>query len=443
MRTGERERRWYPLDNAARIFPSIASADFPTVFRLSATLDRPVSIGTMQNVTGEMARRFPYFRVTLRRGFFWYYLEERSGPFPVTADLQAPCSREPHVRRNPEVLRILVRGNRIAVEFSHILTDGAGAREFFRSLILEYLIRRESLDRVRVTGQAREMGILVTDDVARECETEYSYRRFYSPHLPKPLHQIPAWHLPGPRLNHRRYHVTTLIYDVPEVKTAAKRLGVAMTEYLIAVFLFAFQTVYESVPSERGRRNRKSYRPLRILVPVDLRTAEGSRTLRNFFVFLLVELDIRLGHYELAEIAHKVHHQMGSEMDSRNLRRHVTRNVKPERNFVLKMVPVFLKDAILRAAYRRSGERVNTASFSNLMSLRFPADVEGHIHHVDFLPPPSPVTGTNATMVSIGSTLSVSFGSRMKEHAVERAVAQSLHHDGLRGKVITNWGWEE
>lgn len=452
MKIRERDYRWYPLDNAARIFPPIASAAFPTTFRLSATLHRPVSMTVIRRVAADLAVRFSYFRVILRRGVFWYYLEERPDPFPVEADLEPPCSSEPMIRKRPELLRIFVRGRRIAVEYSHILTDGTGAKEFFRSLLFEYLVRREgrlreSVDRegnneTALRREARELGILTCDGTPEiESEVEYAYRAFYTPRLPKPVSYVPAWHVPGKRLPNRRYHVTTFLYDLVDVKAAAHKVRTGITEYLIAVFLYALQQYRETLPPKQ-RSRRRNFRPLRILVPVDMRPSEESGTMRNFFVYLMVELDIRLGHYELAEIARKVFHQMGSEIDPRNLRRHVTRNVRPERNPLVRIIPNRLKDVILRRAYRRSGERANTASFSNLMVFRLPKELESAVDHVDFLPPASPITGVNATLLSFNDTVSLSFGSRIRVHEVERIVAETLKGEGVEGRLITNWGWE-
>ena len=439
----ERDTKWYPLDNAARLFPSIASPAFPTVFRLSATLHRPVSLSVARRVAVDLARRFPHFRVVLRRGVFWYYLEERGGPFPVEADLDPPCSREPTVRRHPELLRILVRGHRIAVEVSHILTDGGGVKEFFRTLLFEYLVEREGLDRQELLPEARELGILSWDvdpvDGIDEGEQQYAFRDYYSPRLPKPVRTSSAWHVPGVRLPHHRYHVTTLLYELSRIKEAARNHGAGVTEYLIAAFLFALQEYQGSLPNENGRRN---FRPLRILVPVDLRPVEHSRTLRNFFVFVLTEVDVRLGRYEFTEIIKKIRHQMGSEIDPRNLRRFVTRNVRPERNALIRIIPVVLKDTILRFVHRNQGERINTASFSNLMAVRFPDAVQSSIEHVDFVPPASPVTGINATLVSSGTTVSLTFGSRLRTHEVERRVVETLRGEGISGRLITNWGWE-
>ncbi len=398
-------------------------------------MDRPVVLAALRDSAASLAVRFPYMRVVLKRGVFWHYLEERRGPFPLEADLGVPCARFPAVRRDPEVIRIFARGNRIAVEFSHIVTDGVGGRRFFAVLLEDYL--------ARVDGRREDSDRLVAppDDRTRTAETEFAYRRFYAPDLPRPPRLSRAWHQPGVRLHGTDYRVTTLVYSLSDIRGRAARAGVNVTEYIIAHYLVALQAAaMEARSPRRRRRGLAPRRPIRILVPVDLRALEGSSTVRNFFVFVMVELDVRLGTYQFAEITQKVHHQLRTELDLRSLRRHVTRNVRPERNALVRLIPVRIKDIILRAAHRRSGEAANTTSFSNLMALPVPEAVARHVRHVAFVPLPSAVTGVNATLFSVGDAISLTFGSKLADAGIERRVAQGLAAAGMRGRVITNWG---
>src|SRR5690606_9072425 len=78
---------------------------------------------------------FPYYKVKLKSGFFWYYLEYENSPIDVKADNDIPCRA---FNKKEFMFRVLVKGNRLSVEFSHILTDGTGAFEFLKSLLFSY-----------------------------------------------------------------------------------------------------------------------------------------------------------------------------------------------------------------------------------------------------------------------------------------------------------------
>ena len=68
--------RWYKLDNAAQIFPVVSNKNETNTFRLSAVLKEDVDPDLLKEVLNKTLERFPTFKVKLKKGFFWYYLEE-------------------------------------------------------------------------------------------------------------------------------------------------------------------------------------------------------------------------------------------------------------------------------------------------------------------------------------------------------------------------------
>ena len=72
----ERSKVWMPLDNAALIFPAIRRKNWSNVFRQSITLTEKIDPVLLQQAVDELMPRFPSFYLRLRRGVFWYYLEE-------------------------------------------------------------------------------------------------------------------------------------------------------------------------------------------------------------------------------------------------------------------------------------------------------------------------------------------------------------------------------
>lgn len=435
---GDHRRRWYLLDNTARLFPSIVSPQFPATFRIAAVLDHPINLESLTQALSDTWERIPYFQVRLRRGVFWHYLEECTASPPELDDI-VPCTRYPRYRSDVPLARVYTRGRRIAVEASHVLTDGTGALEFLRTLLVAYVARRRSPDtgpppRDRLFAEARELGIRVPGDAPSPGEAEYASRRFYERRLPYPDEFSPAWHLDGPRLPEGHYHVTTLRYPVADLRNVAQHMGIGLTDLVLAVYVDALQRHYHATQPRRRHR-----RPIRILIPVNMRPHTPSETMRNFFVYVMVELDQRLGIYSLEEIAHSVHHRLRAELDSRSLRRQITRNVRAERNVFIRIIPIVFKDMILRTVHRLQGEQVNTASFSNLGRVALPGAVADRVVALDFVPPPSPITGVNMTMISTGETAGITFGSTRVSHEIERMVAETFRRLGLRGVLRTNW----
>ena len=80
-----KNQRWKKLDNAAKIFPSIAHAEDPEIFRLSCDLREEVDPDALTRALENALEEFPAFTDTIRRGVFWYYLE-RTGIRPVVEE---------------------------------------------------------------------------------------------------------------------------------------------------------------------------------------------------------------------------------------------------------------------------------------------------------------------------------------------------------------------
>lgn len=73
-----RALRWMRLDNAAKIYPAARRETWSNIFRLSVTLKAPVHRPTLQAALDAVVPRFPSIAARLRRGVFWYYLQELS-----------------------------------------------------------------------------------------------------------------------------------------------------------------------------------------------------------------------------------------------------------------------------------------------------------------------------------------------------------------------------
>ena len=82
---------WLRLDNAAKIYPAVKSQELTAVFRISVDLKERVKAKQFIEAIQSLENRFPYYKVTLKAGFFWYYLEPADLPFTVIPDSDTPC----------------------------------------------------------------------------------------------------------------------------------------------------------------------------------------------------------------------------------------------------------------------------------------------------------------------------------------------------------------
>lgn len=78
MKRNPQGKRWRRLDNTGKIFPLIANENLSNVFRVSATLKEDIQPAILQQALEDVLPQFEDFRVKLKRGFFWYYLEQNN-----------------------------------------------------------------------------------------------------------------------------------------------------------------------------------------------------------------------------------------------------------------------------------------------------------------------------------------------------------------------------
>ena len=135
----EGKLRWMRLDNAAKIYPAARRQNWSNVFRLSATLTEEVDRTVLQSALDVTVRRFPSIGARLRRGVFWYYLEQLTHAPSIKDECNYPLTRMSRDEVRQCAFRVIAYKKRIAVEIFHSLTDGNGALIFLKSLVAEYL----------------------------------------------------------------------------------------------------------------------------------------------------------------------------------------------------------------------------------------------------------------------------------------------------------------
>lgn len=118
------------LDNAAKIYPAAKRRNWNNFFRLSVTLTEPIDTAVLRAALDVTVRRFPSIAVRLRRGAFWYYLEEIPKAPDIQPEKSCPLAHVPFGQVRQCAFRVLVYHDRMAVEFFHAVTDGTRRADF-------------------------------------------------------------------------------------------------------------------------------------------------------------------------------------------------------------------------------------------------------------------------------------------------------------------------
>ncbi|HEX2921226.1 MAG TPA: hypothetical protein VHO50_08685 [Bacteroidales bacterium] len=418
-----REKGWLKLDNAAKLYPAIISKDLTSVFRLTVYMKARIKYSAIREAVVITSQRFPYFSVSLRSGLFWHFLEFNNQLPRIQVEEEIPCTAFAVKRRNEPLYRVLVKGNRISVEFIHILTDGSGAMEYFKSLLYSYL----SLTGKQISSDG---GIILPDSPVLNEEMEDSYMKYFKK-VPPPSGITKAWHLPF-KLNKRpRLRVMHVEMAVDQVLIRAHKYNVSITEYFISVYLLSLQEIFLG-----GRKT--SGKALRIEVPVNLRNKLPSRTMRNFTLFVLPEIDLRLGTYTFEEILQSVHHQMQLSSDIKQIGRFLSQNVSYEKLLLIRALPLFVKKISIAAIYRGLASRRFSGMVTNMGLIKLPKEMEEMIDSFELIaPPPNPEVKVGCTMISFNNRLRICFSNLTSSHELERCILKHLTGTGINVKILS------
>ena len=421
-----RSLRWMRLDNAAKIYPAAKRRNWNNFFRISATLTEPVDVTVLQTALDVTARRFPSIAVRLRRGMFWYYLEQIPQPPAVQPEKSCPLAHVPFHEVRQCAFRVLVYHNRFAVEFFHALTDGTGALIFFKTLLAEYLSQKHGL-----TVPAED-GVLGRLEEPGEEELEDSFLR-YAGDVKASRKEATAWHLSGTPETDGFKNLVTMMIPAEQLKACARQYGVTVTELLCAAMMQAIcQLQAEKVPQHRRRK------PVKILLPVNLRNLFPSKTLRNFASYITPEIDPRMGDYSFAEICAAVHHRMGLENNPQTMRAKFAANVASERSPLLRVMPLFIKNLAMKVVFDTVGECKSCLCLSNLGVVRLPEVMVPYVSRMDFIIGVQAKAPHNCGVLTWNDTAYINCIRSIREPELELHFYQVLHRLGLHVTVESN-----
>ena len=426
MRKERKALRWVRLDNAAKIYPAARRRNWTNVYRQSVTLFEDVDKEVLKKALDVTVKRFPSIAARLRRGAFWYYLQEVGSAPALREEYSYPLVYMSDKELRSCALRVIVYRNRIAVELFHSLTDGNGALIFLKNLVAEYLEMKHGIE------IPFECGILDRRAEPREEEMEDSFPK-YAGAVPISRRDTNAWHMYGEPQSDGFLHLTSFHIPVEEALALAHRYNVTLTVFMSAVMMMALLRLQE----EKTPRV-KDQRRIKLLIPINLRNLFPSETLRNFAMYTIPEIDPRLGSYTLEEICDVIRHKMGAEFTPKHMSRVIRTNVNDEENPLVRLIPLPVKNAVMKAIFDSVGEKKACLTLSNLGQVKVPEVMRSYIERFDFILGVQADAPYNCGMLSFGDTVYVNFIRNIRDAELERHFYAVLHQLQLPVTVESN-----
>ena len=427
---GSAKKDWYKLDLSAIVYPTLQRRDFSSVYRLSVLLKEEIQPEVLQKAVDMALPRFPTYKAAMRKGVFWRYLEpnHRPGPF-VQKDVKNPCQPMDFKANNRYLVRFYYYKNRISIECHHSLGDGTGGMSVLLTVTATYL---------RLLGKEIENGGLVLDIDAQPDpeELEDAYMKYANAKVKPPRPGEKTYRIRGTKEPFYTLNIVDGIMSTSEVIKVAKSYNATITEYLNAVLIYALMKHQEN-------SFHMSLKPVKIAMPVNLRRFFPSNTLRNFITMIYPGIDPRLGDYTFEEIVKHVHNYMQYYINEKFLRGDITTNAATTKNAFIRVVPLFLKDFVVRQFYTKVQDRNSSAGLTNMGSLPVPESMRPYIERIDICMGQPFSSRTNCAIISFGDIMTINFASSIVEAEVERYFFCKLVQDGVHVKIESNREMEE
>jgi len=367
--------------------------DHTNVYRFSLTLAEPVCPELLQQAADRICPRFPTIFAGFREGIFSYAV--------------IPAVSAPRVQEDPGLLKTMTRQEmgrcayriyydrcEIVIEAFHALTDGYGAIASFRTLAAEYLFLRYGID------SPERQGMLESGEPDWQTELRDSYLD-HAGEKPSGVPNRQAYQLAG---ENRDWQVKTSVepFSTRQLLDAAKRSGVSVTSMLSGIMAEAIMELQRK-HSRPGRE-----KPVRIMVPIDLRRQFPSRTLRNFILYALPTMEPGEAELPRLERLRRLHQQLREQTAREKLAPQIARNVQLQSSWLFRMIPLKLKCAAMRLIYRFFGECNSSITLTNLGPVPLSEELKPHIRKIEVHLTPRRGSPYNCALISCGDTTCIS-----------------------------------
>ena len=364
MKMKLKKKQWYKLDQVGHFYSFLGDIISQNIFRYSANIKDDIDVSVLQESFEETMKEYPLFNVTLRRGMFWYYLEETTEKYRIYEDEPPFCNFKMFDQNHPFLFRITYYKKRINFEVSHILSDGRGSLDFFKKLVSRYVIKYYKLEGIDVNSNDEPYFKKAEDSFLKN----YKESGGYINNVDK------VYHYKAPKYKNLTRYLEGHV-NVNKILDLAHKNNVTLTVLIISVYIYAFKDVLSDKDLKKS---------IIIDVPVDLRHYFNSKSVRNFFTLTHVSYKFKSREDTLQDIMKEIDVQLKDILIKENLERRVNQLTKLEKNIFCRLAPLPIKTVIMKIAdiVARS---MSTSCVSNIGIIKLDPKVEEYVLGINTL----------------------------------------------------------
>lgn len=401
---------WFPLDDAAKIYPLSMKHGQMAVFRLAVYLKQPVVPELLQMALTFMIKRFPSFATTLKKGFFWHYLDTAKRRFTVQQEQDIPVQPLKIAHSGSQSFRVMYYENRISVEFFHVLTDGTGGVTFFKALITEYL---------RLCGITDEESDPRWDinAIPDSEEFENAFAKVPKAESSSGFVDKAATQMSGKLAKIYPCRVVHLKMNASELKEAAKKYHATISSYLLALMFLADKAATDDMDGDAN-----------IQVPVNMRQYYPSATVKNFSMYCGIRLPLR-EITDIPSIIGEISEQLNTKASKENMSEMLTATEQLVK--LMRFVPLAVKQPAAKIVYGFLGDKIFSTTLSNLGVVQFPPKLAAEIESMDFVLGSAITNRANCGAITVGDIATFSVTKMTADPTFEETIVKLLEKDGV------------
>ena len=405
---------WFPLDDAAKIYPVSMEHGVMSVFRLSVNLKEEVVPELLQMALTFTIKRFPSFATTLKKGIFWHYLDSTKRCFNVIEENDIPCQALKVSQSGSQSFRAMYYKNRITVEFFHVLTDASGGMEFIKALVCEYI---------------RLLGIEIIDDTnILNINDNPDIREFTNEFLnvektpnASGLYNKLATQMSGNLAKVMPCRVLHFRMDANHLREVARKYGITVSTYILCLMFISAKFSCEIYDGEFS-----------IQVPVNMRKYYESKTLRNFSMYCGIRLPISQIQ-KIEDFKEEVVNQLTIKSSKEEMHKMLYATKKLIRN--IRLIPLVIKQPIAKFLSGILGDHAFTSTLSNIGIVDLPNQFKEYIQDMDFVLNTSTTNRASCGLITYNNNATLSITKNTKDPSFETKLYELLTNDGLLVEV--------
>lgn len=420
MQKKENRLYWRRLDNSAKIFPVSSGKKYSTVFRISAVLEEKIDKKILQKAVEETLEKYISFKVRMKTGMFWYYLEDNPKKPIVEEENEYPCKYIEPLSSNNYLFKVTYFEKKINIDIFHSLTDGNSGAIFFKEIVYKYIELSHPTEFEEEIRKAKKI----------EYNTEDSYMKNYNKKAKSNASSKKAYVLKGNKIALGAISAIHEIMDVEKLRKICKNKNVTITQYLTAVLIYC---IYEE-----NYKKSKCKKPIKICIPVNLRKYFTSMTISNFFSYITVEAEMQKDNLNTFDkILEFVKKDFEKRLSEEEIVKTMSANVKIGNNPFIRGIPLFIKKIVVRIGYIEI-RKYTTTTFSNVGRIGIIGKYRKYINNFMFLLAPEPVEKIKCAACSYEDKLTFSFTSILDDSKIEKRFYEFLKSQGIDIQIETN-----